>query len=476
VAEHRNRASGEEGFTLVELLTVILITGFICASIVGVVTSVARAERTTLDLANNLDSARIAVDRVRDVIRASYAICDDSTAQQLRLWRNDTDKDRRVDADEITRLTLGGGELRRVDGSGTARLIAFGVGASSFTFTDKTGNPVAPAQLPGKAVNCASTADQTGAGTVTTVNFSLSGDRAPAGRTTPTVVTSQITLRNAVFLDGSIEPNRSPRASFTFTCAPPVCTFDASASHDEDGSISEYAWQFGTLATAGVVNPTYEFPLTDGTYPVTLTVLDNRGASATSTQFVTIRLDELNPAGKFTYTCTQLTCTFSGASITGTDGDVVSYEWSFGDGSPDASGKVVSHSYAAAGSYTATLTVVDSSGASGSHSQLVNPNTGTGQFLVSLTDVSTAFNTNIFYARVQISVRNSDGSPAVGVEVSGRFGGETSPLVAQDTNAQGSATLQANGDYTKGTTLNFTVVKVKGGAVPGPTITLKYPG
>lgn len=475
MAERRNRATGEEGFTLVELLTVIMITSIIAASIVGVVTAVARAEQTALDLANNLDSARVAVDRVRDVIRGSYAVCDDSTSQELRLWRDDTDNDRRVDANEITRLTLVGGELRRVDGSGTARLIAFGVGASSFTYTDKAGSPVAPAQLVGKAVNCASTADQTGAGSVTTVNLSLSGDRAPAGRTTPTVVTSQITLRNAVYVDGSIEPNRSPRASFTFTCAPPTCIFDAAGSHDEDGSISQYAWQFGTLATATGVNPTYEFPLTDGTYPVTLTVVDNGGASATSTQFVTIRLDELNPAGKFTYSCTQLTCSFSGASITGTDGDDASYVWSFGDGSPDATGKVVSHTYAAAGSYTATLTVVDGT-LSGSHSQLVNPNTGTGQFLVTLTDVSTAFNANIFYARVQISVRNSDGSPAVGVEVSGRFGGETSPLVAQDTNAQGSATLQANGDYTKGTTLLFSVVKVKGSPVPGPTITLKYPG
>lgn len=57
-----------------------------------------------------------------------------------------------------------------------------------------------------------------------------------------------------------------------------------------------------------------------------------------------------------------LTVTLDGAGSSDPDGSVVSYQWSFGDGST-ASGSRVSHVYAAVGTYTAALTVTDNSGA-----------------------------------------------------------------------------------------------------------------
>jgi glucose/arabinose dehydrogenase len=41
------------------------------------------------------------------------------------------------------------------------------------------------------------------------------------------------------------------------------------------------------------------------------------------------------------------------------DGDAVTYDWDFGDGSPHADGRTVTHTYAGAGAYTARLTVRD---------------------------------------------------------------------------------------------------------------------
>ncbi|MDF1563126.1 MAG: PKD domain-containing protein [Deltaproteobacteria bacterium] len=49
---------------------------------------------------------------------------------------------------------------------------------------------------------------------------------------------------------------------------------------------------------------------------------------------------------------------FDGSASTDLDGEIVSYLWNFGDGS-EASGVVVSHTYADGGNYLATLTVTD---------------------------------------------------------------------------------------------------------------------
>jgi nucleoid-associated protein YgaU len=52
------------------------------------------------------------------------------------------------------------------------------------------------------------------------------------------------------------------------------------------------------------------------------------------------------------------TVSFSGADSSDEDGRIVSYAWNFGDGTT-GSGRDVTHSYSAAGSYKITLTVTD---------------------------------------------------------------------------------------------------------------------
>lgn len=66
------------------------------------------------------------------------------------------------------------------------------------------------------------------------------------------------------------------------------------------------------------------------------------------------------PEAKFTVTCNYLVCSFDGSGSSDPDGDSLSYSWDFGDDST-GSGQIVSHTYGASGTYTATLTVDDTS-------------------------------------------------------------------------------------------------------------------
>ena len=70
-----------------------------------------------------------------------------------------------------------------------------------------------------------------------------------------------------------------------------------------------------------------------------------------------------------------LPCSFEAFVDDPDQGDVLTYDWDFGDGSPHGSGATVSHTYLVAVEVTVTLTVTDSAGASDSQSDTftVNP-------------------------------------------------------------------------------------------------------
>ncbi len=76
------------------------------------------------------------------------------------------------------------------------------------------------------------------------------------------------------------------------------------------------------------------------------------------------------PVASFTSGCGGLTCSFDGTISSDPDGTIVSYSWNFGDGTT-GSGPIVSHTYAAAGTYTVELTVTDNTGATGIQSKSV---------------------------------------------------------------------------------------------------------
>jgi PKD repeat protein len=164
-------------------------------------------------------------------------------------------------------------------------------------------------------------------------------------------------------------PNAPPTASFTFSCTGLRCTYDGSSSTDTDGAVSAYGWTFGDGGTGNGVTAMHTYGH-GGTYSASLTVRDDRGASATVSKDISVA--NLTPTAAFTVSCSGLRCSLDAGVSGDRDGSIVSYGWTFGDGVA-ASGKTTSHDYPKAGTYAITVTVTDNDGAAAAASQRINP-------------------------------------------------------------------------------------------------------
>jgi len=173
--------------------------------------------------------------------------------------------------------------------------------------------------------------------------------------------------------------NQSPIAGFTFSPTIPAVNawvqFDGSMSSDSDGSITNYAWNFGdgTTDIGSMVWHRFSAP---GIYAVTLTVTDNDGATATTTQTIQVGgAANAAPTASFSFLPTSPTfgewVRFDGTGSTDSDGAVTSYQWSFGDGTSPVSGPIVYHQFASAGVYLVSLIVTDDDGATDTASQSI---------------------------------------------------------------------------------------------------------
>jgi PKD repeat protein len=162
----------------------------------------------------------------------------------------------------------------------------------------------------------------------------------------------------------------APTASFTFSPqtgnAPLDVTFDASESSDPDGQITGYTWNFGDLLAGSGQTVVHRFE-TQGEYTVTLTVTDNDGKTGSASHNIVVEPPNEPPVARFTYSPVRglypLAVTFDASASTDADGQVVQYEWDFGD-DQIGSGEIVTYTFAEKGLYTVSLTVYDDDGAS----------------------------------------------------------------------------------------------------------------
>ena len=88
--------------------------------------------------------------------------------------------------------------------------------------------------------------------------------------------------------------DRAPTASFTFTPTSPlagqVLGFDGSSSYDSDGTVIGFVWNFGDGATSNGTNASHAYA-TNGTYTVSLTVIDDDGVAGTSDTSIIVGYD-----------------------------------------------------------------------------------------------------------------------------------------------------------------------------------------
>ncbi len=278
--------------------------------------------------------------------------------------------------------------------------------------------------------------------------------------------TATLTVTDAANLSSSnsiqiVVSSQSPTASFTTNTAsnvvPMTVAFDASSSSDPDGTITSYAWDFGdgTTDQGTTINHTYT---KSGKYTARLTVTDNQGLSASKSISLTANdpVGNQPPVANITTNTTSgnvpLVVTFSGANSSDVDGSIVSYAWTFGDGTAGTD-SVVSHTYSIAGSYTATLTVTDDKGATASRSVTITVKSTVTTNKAPIASFTANYTTNLIPMTVALDAGGSTDSDGSIVSYAWNFGDGTT-----GTGVNTSKTYSAAGTYT----IRLTVTDDKG--------------
>ncbi|HLO34904.1 MAG TPA: PKD domain-containing protein, partial [Candidatus Deferrimicrobium sp.] len=134
-------------------------------------------------------------------------------------------------------------------------------------------------------------------------------------------------------------------------------------------------WDFSDGGVAWGALPQHTFQ-GSGLFSGLLTATDDTGLTNTKTFAIDVAdAAPIANAGPATSAAWGRPVQFNGSATDGAaDLATLSYSWSFGDGSAAASGASVVHSYAAPGVYTATLTVKDQHGMTGTDTRVVTVN------------------------------------------------------------------------------------------------------
>ena len=229
-------------------------------------------------------------------------------------------------------------------------------------------------------------------------------------------------------------PTPPPAAAFSATPLSGPAPLTATFSDASSGSITSWAWTFGDSGTSTAQNPSHIYAAA-GSYTVGLTVTGAGGSNtATKVSYITTTtLPGLPPVASFSATPiagpAPLTVTFSDAS----SGNITDWAWTFGDGNTSPA-QHPSHTYAAAGSYTVSLTVTGPDGS--------NTATQTDYITVNLTGPLAGFNAAPRVGLPPLTVAFSDASSGSITSWAWTFGdGSTSPT------RNPSHTYAATGSY-----------------------------
>ena len=148
-----------------------------------------------------------------------------------------------------------------------------------------------------------------------------------------------------------------------------VCTgtevlFDGSGSYGEADESLTYSWDFGDGSTGEgpAVSHTYS---SGGSYKVVLTVDDGKGTKcsvAVDSAWVTVNTAPSADIASVDTVCTGEKVSFDASGTNDGDGDKLTYNWDFGDGTVVEGGSSASHSYGQGGDYVVRVEVNDNKG------------------------------------------------------------------------------------------------------------------
>lgn len=179
----------------------------------------------------------------------------------------------------------------------------------------------------------------------------------------------------------TVKANQAPVAKLSVTptsgSAPLTVTASTAGSGDPDGTITGIIINWGDGTSSAAASGSHVYSLA-GTYTITTTVTDDRGAKSSATASVVVKGNQ-PPVARLTVTPTSgvapVTVTASTSASSDADGTIVSRSINWGDGTSSTAASA-SHLYSKAGTYTITATVKDDRGATSSASATVRVSWG----------------------------------------------------------------------------------------------------
>ena len=216
---------------------------------------------------------------------------------------------------------------------------------------------------------------QTASGVRVTTRFPTRGDYG-----VKLIVTNDRGYSNQVTQRVTVAAVANPVADFAISPTDPgvgqQVYFDANATQASPGrTITDYSWDFGdgSFGTGLIESHRYNRP---GAFAITLTVTDSLGRKGTTSKNLTVKSGGADATtANFTISPTTLRANqvaFFDAttSVPAAGRTITRYEWNFGD-NVIVEGARIERVFSA-GSYTVTLTVIDSGGARANKTQTVS--------------------------------------------------------------------------------------------------------
>lgn len=182
------------------------------------------------------------------------------------------------------------------------------------------------------------------------------------GSYTVTLTATNSQGSNTVSQSGYITVTASvPIASFTSNVTSGIKPLVVQFTDISNNTPTGWYWTFGDGGTSTLQNPVYTYT-TIGTYAVSLGASNSAGSNTTTqTGYITVSNAITPPAASFTADIRSgtapLTVRFTDTSANSPTG----WQWAFGDGSLNTE-ENPSHTYTSAGTYTVSLTAINSGG------------------------------------------------------------------------------------------------------------------